>query len=102
MGDNTCCGAGCCKDEEGKEGCGNGGCGCGHTHDHAHGDAEHPLHLSAEQISEINAILGDIEDPEIMDKDLTPEQIARLKEIFGIAGEEEGCCDHDHAGHTHS
>lgn len=53
-----------------------------------HEGEDHPLHLSAEQISEINAILGDIEDPNIMDKDLTPEQIARLKEIFGIADEQ--------------
>jgi Ca2+-binding EF-hand superfamily protein len=69
-----------------------------------HTGEEHPLHLSAEQISEINAILGDIEDPNIMDKDLTPEQIERLKEIFGIAGhDEDGCChDHDHTGHTHA
>lgn len=53
-----------------------------------HEGEDHPLHLSAEQINEINAILGDIEDPNIMDKDLTPEQIARLKEIFGIADEQ--------------
>lgn len=86
MGDWQCCGDGTC----GQETCCQGGgktddtahaCGCGHDHGDVH---DHPLHLTAEQIAEINAILWDIEDPEVMDKDLTPEQIDKLRTIFGL------------------
>lgn len=76
--DGECCGGDCNCDHDqpldSSDQCCGGGCG--------HGDQGTPVHLSAEDIAKVNEIMGDIDDPDLEERDLTDEEVEQLKEIF--------------------
>lgn len=98
-----CCGWGCgsqISDDKVEED--HGCCGGWHCHDdgdddksgnHHHDDGwccgwwcgGHPVHLTVEQIAQVNEILGDIDDEDLAsgNYDLSDEDLEKLRAIFG-------------------
>ena len=75
--DDDCCrwGWGCCHDDDDDAQWGCCGWGCG----------GHQVHLTVEQIAQVNEILWDIDDEDLAsgNYDLSDEDLERLRGIFG-------------------
>jgi len=100
--DGGCCGGGCGNpvSDDGVVIEDHGCCGGGHCHDddddhghHQHDDGWccgggcewHQVHLTVEQIAQVNEILGDIDDEDLAswNYDLSDEDLEKLRAIFG-------------------